>query len=711
VVISLGNRRKYMSRMTGANFNTIPAIGMSDVFCLFPAIDPSRFALPASPKRGQTTTFKYNLQKRLTEVKNPVNQAKTFTYDKKGNLTGVTDAKGVTISFDYDVMDRLTVKHLPEGDVSYTYDVVGNLLSVTSPEGQLTFAYDALNRVTQTTQRFPLYASPYTLAYAYDANGNRTQMTSPWGATSYTYDALNRLTSLTNPDAKTVTFAYDAAGKRTRMTYPNGTETTYAYDAASQLTQILHRKTADNTAIAFANYNYDPAGNRTSMQDLTGTHSYGYDDLHRLITADHPAQSNLAVKNEVFNYDAVGNRLSDAVITNYQHNAANRLTENSSYTYTYDANGNLTGKTNRATSEQTTYVYTSENQLKQVTLPDSSVVVFKYDPSGRRIEKTSINNTMRYVYDNEDIIAILDGNNTLSNSITHGPGIDEPLVMKKGANNYYYNVDGLGSIIALTDDSANIVETIEYAAYGKPIVRSANGNISENSIIDNCYAYTAREYDKEIGGYYFRSRYYDMASGRFLQEDAIGIAGGENYYAFVNNNPLNNRDPFGYLHLSKNDRLELLLNYLNGYKNGHTDCEIMAAMFDMEAFLSGGNISDFASDIGDLFSGGSWSPRGKRLGGNFGQTGFKDEYKDLDPYSQNQVRHFVGFFVLGIRYGATGGALSLYYNEWGNWPDADMDLGFAGTDMALGLHDGSIGVNGMGDYIRNNICEKNCKGK
>jgi len=536
--------------MTGINFNTIPAMrGMPDVFCLFPVKDA----------KSQTTTFQYDLQKRLTEVRNPVNQAKTFTYDKKGNLTGVTDAKGVTITFDYDVMDRLTVKHLPEGDVSYTYDVVGNLLSVTSPEGQLTFAYDALNRVTQTTQRFPLYASPYTLSYAYDANGNRTQMTSPWGTTNYTYDSLNRLISLTNPDAKTVTFAYDAAGKRTKMTYPNGTETTYAYDAASQLTQILHRKTADNTAIAFANYNYDQAGNRTSMQDLAGTHSYGYDDLHRLITADHPAQSNLVVKNEVFNYDAVGNRLSDAVMTGYQHNAANRLTENSSYTYTYDANGNLTGQTERATNAHTEYGYTSENQLKQVTLPDSSVVSFKYDPLGRRIEKVSASGGTRYVYDNEDIIAALDGNNTLTQTITHGPGIDEPLIMKKGQDNHYYHADGVGSVTALSGNNGSIVETIEYQAYGKPTFKDAVGVVIPDSAMGNLYSYTAREYDYETGMFYYRARYYAGETGRFMQEDPVGLYGNSiNLYAYVLNSPIKWVDPVGLVSITPEEGMRIV---------------------------------------------------------------------------------------------------------------------------------------------------------
>jgi len=384
--------------------------------------------------KNQTTSFAYDLQKRLTGTTNPLSQSKTFEYDKKGNLTKVIDAKGQQITFEYDVNDRLTVRHLPEGDVSYTYDPVGNLLSVTSPDSQVSMTYGILNQVTQVQQ--VMGGQIYTISYGYDVNGNRTSMTSPWGTTSYTYDALNRLISLTNPDGKLITFAYDALGRRTRLTYPNGIETTYAYDAASQLTQILHRKIADSTALAFNNYGYDAAGNRTSNQDIAGTHSYGYDDLHRLISASHPS-----LPNETFAYDAVGNRTSDAVMTDYQHNAANRLLENSSYTYTYDNNGNLTGQTHKVTSEHTAYAYTSENQLKQVTLPDGLVVTFKYDPFGRRIEKASPGGTTRFIYDKEDVLAILDGGNNLIASFTHNRGIDKPLIMKANDNNsYFYRV-------------------------------------------------------------------------------------------------------------------------------------------------------------------------------------------------------------------------------------------------------------------------------
>lgn len=44
---------------------------------------------------------------------------------------------------------------------------------------------------------------------------------------------------------------------------------------------------------------------------------------------------------------------------------------------------------------------------------------------------------------------------------------------------------------------------------------------------------------------YYRARYYDPKVGRFLSEDPIGFAGGQNFYAYVDNHPIGRRDPHG----------------------------------------------------------------------------------------------------------------------------------------------------------------------
>jgi RHS repeat-associated protein len=47
------------------------------------------------------------------------------------------------------------------------------------------------------------------------------------------------------------------------------------------------------------------------------------------------------------------------------------------------------------------------------------------------------------------------------------------------------------------------------------------------------------------GMLYRRNRYFDPVSGRFTQQDPIGVAGGMNLYGFAEGDPVNFSDPFG----------------------------------------------------------------------------------------------------------------------------------------------------------------------
>lgn len=51
-----------------------------------------------------------------------------------------------------------------------------------------------------------------------------------------------------------------------------------------------------------------------------------------------------------------------------------------------------------------------------------SIVTFKYDPFGRRIEKAVNGQITRYFYDSEDILFEYDGSGVVGNRYIHGPG-------------------------------------------------------------------------------------------------------------------------------------------------------------------------------------------------------------------------------------------------------------------------------------------------
>ncbi|MFA5162875.1 MAG: RHS repeat-associated core domain-containing protein, partial [Elusimicrobiales bacterium] len=364
------------------------------------------------------------------------------------------------------------------------------------------------------------------------------------------YDALNRPVTITAPGGTQFQFTYDAAGRRTRMDMGAAVAAEYVYDAANQLTGITYRRKTDNAVIASVGYTYDNAGNRATMADDFGSHGFAYDDLHRLTSAVHPSSGALTTQSETFAYDAVGNRTSDAVRSGYAYDAANRLNSDSLHTYNYDNNGNLTAKTRASDNAQTTYVYDSQNRLTQVNLPSGYSETLRYDATGRRIAKTVTRNgeTIReqhYIYDGEDIAFVTGADGALKAIYTHGPGTDEPLMLRKGASDYYLLADGLGSIIAIADQTGNIAERAQYQAYGKPVFRNEiTASTSAWSQTSSLYSYTAREWDAETGLFYYRARYYAPDIGRFIQKDPVGY---HPDYAYTNGNPVVNVDPMGTL--------------------------------------------------------------------------------------------------------------------------------------------------------------------
>jgi RHS repeat-associated protein len=99
----------------------------------------------------------------------------------------------------------------------------------------------------------------------------------------------------------------------------------------------------------------------------------------------------------------------------------------------------------------------------------------------------------------------------------------------------------------VTWEDGEVVESVGYDVYGKPAFRDATGQIISESAIGNNLTFTAREWDKEIGLYYYRFRTYDPYTGRFLQRDPFGYADGPSPFVYVSARPTAFVDPYGLL--------------------------------------------------------------------------------------------------------------------------------------------------------------------
>ena len=100
---------------------------------------------------------------------------------------------------------------------------------------------------------------------------------------------------------------------------------------------------------------------------------------------------------------------------------------------------------------------------------------------------------------------------------------------------YYYGSDLLGSVKFVTGQAGQELKRIEYDIFG--------GIYKGNSPYGLETGYTGKPYDSVTGLSDYGFRDYSPAYARFMTEDPI--KDGENWFAYVGNNPVNWVDPWG----------------------------------------------------------------------------------------------------------------------------------------------------------------------
>jgi RHS repeat-associated protein len=204
------------------------------------------------------------------------------------------------------------------------------------------------------------------------------------------------------------------------------------------------------------------------------------------------------------------------------------------FCYAYDASGNtLTDASGKS------YTWDFENRLTQAVVPGTNggMTTFRYDPFGRRIQKSGPLGTTNYLYDGAGIVEEVDNSGSVLGHYVQGGWLDEVLSQNRAATTSFYELDGNLSVTSLTSSSGALANTYTYDSFGRPIASSG--------AIENLFHYDGRDYDAETGLSYNRSRYFDPSVGRFLSEDPIAFGGGINFYSYVHNDPVDWIDPWG----------------------------------------------------------------------------------------------------------------------------------------------------------------------
>jgi len=100
---------------------------------------------------------------------------------------------------------------------------------------------------------------------------------------------------------------------------------------------------------------------------------------------------------------------------------------------------------------------------------------------------------------------------------------------------YFYHTDQLGSTVAITDERGEVVWKNCYTPFGE--------ETGYEGVEEHEGRFTGKDYDEEIGLYYFNARWYDPELGRFISLDPA--KDGVNWYVYCSNRPLSYVDPSG----------------------------------------------------------------------------------------------------------------------------------------------------------------------
>jgi RHS repeat-associated protein len=558
---------------------------------------------------NHTVTFGYDAAGRQITQTDALSFTTTTVFDAAGNRTELIDAVNNHTTWAYDALNRMSRMIDPQnGTTTYSYDSASRLNEVIDPTGRKkAFGFDAAGR--KTTESW--YASGGALSqiqtFTYDNAGRMTGAADADGVYAIAYDDAGRATRVDEPFGLTMTFSYDAAGNRTVVEDSKGGLLTNTYNAVGELSrrqftgnggtlredlnytargelESLWRYSdlAGSTVVGRTLNEYDPTGRLSNRKQTDGpgftiwegtytydladritakiengvTTSYSYDATDQLIK-DGSAPT--------LTYDGTGNRTNSGYVTD----TGNRMTNDGTWTYTYDTAGNVIKKSKGASLETWNYTYDHNNQL---TLAEKHAtdggalqgkVEYAYDAFGNRLSRKEYNGTptltseARFGYDgwdtakpgaigreNFDVWADLNSSNALQYRRVFNTGFDDLAArVSAGGTVNWYLTDNQGSVRNLTNSSGAIVGTMAYDAFGK---------ITTNTGTTDRYGYTGGDHDAFTAIIDRRARSnYDPTTGRFNSVDPMGFeAGDANIYRYVGNFVTGESDPSGQSALS-----------------------------------------------------------------------------------------------------------------------------------------------------------------
>ena len=420
-------------------------------------------------------------------VTNLVNLAYNYTNDKLTSIvrTGREDSQKTgtlgysqTYLLSYNAFGQVReVKVGTSSGTKYTlvtndYNTDGTLLMLTHGNGDYTtYAYDEVGRVKSSTTTDKGTGSTRTVTYAYTTDGYLGEV--KMGSTlSYRY-------------------MYDSLGRLITSSQHNGTalklETRHEYDTSNRLSK-QYLNLVDTTYSEA--YTYDSYGRLSKMTTGNGkTITMAYDGLSRVSTVTGP------VSKAAYTYTAgTDSSKTSTLVATLKYTANSSSLSSLSYSYLYDAQGNIIQITDPISGSTRKYTYDALGQMLTETI-GSTTYSYTYDSfgnirSGKGKTYTYGNTTWRDLltaYDGKAIAYEGQTYNSSTGAVSNSPTSGNPIS--------YYNG------IRWTFDWKN----------GRELNSASNGSTS----VTYGYDMTGVRTSKTVGS---TTHNYIYASGKLIRE-------------------------------------------------------------------------------------------------------------------------------------------------------------------------------------------------
>lgn len=570
------------------------------------------------------TTITYDALGRKIAMSDPDKGSWSYTYNGLGELITQTNARGETGCMAYDKLGRM-VKRIDayagaissslgqasqatqgcSGDssnpntASWLYDTasgagVGALHQVAGTNGyQKTLSYDAYGSPSQVIET--INGSSYTTQSTYDAlhrldvatypgPSNRLQVRSAYNSRGF----LKSLTNVQSNEVYVQNELMDARGNITAELYANGLRTLRAYERESGYVQAIAVGTSlDIDSHQGMSFDFDLVGNLLTRSDGVKNYAetFDYDKLNRL-THTYADFGNGQVQETTVGYDALGNITSKTGVGSYKYgsqcagntsgpHAVCNITGGSvgskNASYSYDANGNMLSGDGRSI---TWSLFDKPTQITQ----NGNTTVMGYGPERQLLTRadTTSAGTTHTVFVGGLYEKVTDQNNNVKERHYVGGHTivtyNNRTASTAGTQDTrYLHKDHIGSVVLITDENGDEVESFSFDPWGKRRVPSLadleaalgswnsldqyqKGNLTVSAMLLGSAitnkGFTGHEQLDQVNLIHMGGRVYDAEIGRFLSADPFVQDSTNlqalNRYSYVQNNPLSYTDPSGY---------------------------------------------------------------------------------------------------------------------------------------------------------------------